>query len=71
MFLPSITLFADDTMIEVASDTLDGVIKESQTNIDKLSVWFNRNNLTLNNKKYCSMLMEHLINLMIIVIWPH
>ena len=57
MFLPSITLFADDRMIEVASDTLDGVIKELQTNIDKLSTWFNRNNLTINNKKSCSMLI--------------
>ena len=57
MFLPSITLFADDRMIEVASDTLDGVNKELQTNIDKLSIWFNRNNLTINNKKSCSMLI--------------
>ena len=57
MFLPSITLFADDTMIEVASDTLDGVIRELQTNIDKLSIWFNRNNLTINNKNLCSMLI--------------
>ena len=54
MCLPSITLFVDDTMIEVASDSLDSVIKELQTNIDKLSIWFNRHNLTINNKKSCS-----------------
>ena len=53
----NVTLFADDTMIDVRGNTVDEVIILLQAEIDKLVNWFYMNKLTLNVKKSCSMLI--------------
>ena len=57
MHVENVTLFADDTMIDVRGNTVDEVIILLQAEIDKLINWFYMNKLTVNVKKSCSMLI--------------
>ena len=57
MHVENVTLFADDTMIDVRGNTVDEVIILLQAEIDKLVNWFYMNKLTVNVKKPCSMLI--------------
>ena len=46
-YVESVTLFADDTMLDVSARTIDEVVPKLQTEINKLVEWFFHNKLTV------------------------
>ena len=56
-YVESVTLFADDTMLDVSARTIDEVVPKLQTEIKKLVEWFFHNKLTVNVKKSSFMLI--------------
>jgi hypothetical protein len=57
MFLSHVIKFADDTLIQAQGETVDDVVKSLQNDLDILSKWCERNKLTINVSKSCSMLI--------------
>ena len=57
-YVESVTLFADDTMLDVSARTIDEVVPKLQTEINKLVEWFFRNKLTVNVNKSSFMLID-------------
>ena len=51
VYILSFVLFADDTTVYVQHDSIDGVIQIRNSELAKVTAWFDSNKLTLNVKK--------------------